>query len=363
MKSYIALVIALLAVNVYGQQTTLSVSQVQADTQGVPDYCTFVSEQAQAQRDFLRSPHAELGPIQPSTGTPPQMVFGVTESISDLKKASLTMGLAKTSCKLYAATTEAQMHLFYALPGIEKQVLQHRLDLIQSASDQLDSLIASNEKYVDAHNLTKPALYTLQGAKVRLDMSRTETLTGLTTPYVPKLSSAPLRDLVDMKMSAEENFQKANVHLLKQNAWDMKLEGGEHRQIAQVGPGQSPGGLFGTFSLTYNLGSRAANKHLDKSVSAYSAWKTTQFDDVIEQARILKAQIADTITIQQGQLDVLTAHDAQISQNLDSVKDVDSAAAITFKTQLLADRIVLGVDVQDVQFRINSLKKFMQENF
>lgn len=227
----------------------------------------------------------------------------------------------------------------------------------------LDVLIADNAKYVDAHNLTKPALYTLQSAKVRLDMSRTETLTGLTTPYVPKLSSAPLKQLVDAKQSADNVFEKATVRLQKQEAWDVKLEGGEHRQIAAVAPGGSAGGLYGTFSLTYSFGGHASNKHYDKSVAAYNAWKGNQFDDVTEQSRILKQQIHDTIAIQQQQLDILTTHNGQIADNLKTIEGVDSAAALTFKTQLEADQIVLGVDIQDVQFRIQTLNKFLQDNF
>lgn len=354
MKLRLLLVLGFLTTAAFGQQ---------ADTQGVADYCNFTQDQAAAQRDLYRTPTALVGPIQPSTGTPPQMVFGVSESISDLHKSGLTMKVAKTSCKLYSATTEAQMHLFYALPGIEKQVLQNRLALIQQASDQLDGLIADNSKFVEAHNLTKPALYTLQGAKVRLDMSRTETMTGLTTPYVPKLSSTPLRELVDTKMAAEGNFQKAAVRLQKQSAWDIRLEGGEHRQLSQVQTGQTPGGLYGTFSLTYNLGHRSADKHYDKSVEDYVQWKTTQFDDVKEQARILKQQIGDTIKIQQDQLQFLLTHEQQIEDNLTSIKDVDSAAALTFKTQLVADKIVLTVEIRDVQFRLKTLQDYLQTNF
>jgi len=358
MNKFIAITVVLFATAAaYGQVS------VQADTQGVSDFCRYTDEQGKAQRDFLRTPSAEIGPIQPSTGTPPQMVWGVTESMSSLWKSKLTMKVADSTCKLYGATTEAQMHIFYAMPGIEKVVLQHRLDLIQQASDQLDGLIADNAKFVDAHNLTKPALYTLQGAKVRLDMSRTETLTGLTTPYVPKLSSTPLHHLVDTKMAAEGNFEKATVRLDKQSSWDIKLEGGEHRQLAQVQPGQSSGGLFGEFSLTYSFGSHATNKHYDKSVAAYVQWKATQFDDVTEQSRILKQQIVDTIKIQQDQLNILVTHEGQIVDNLNSIADVDSAAAMTFKTQLQADKIILDVDIQDVQFRIATLGNYLASNY
>jgi hypothetical protein len=356
MKTYLVPVVLLLALAAsYGQQT--------ADVQGTADFCRYTQEQARAQQDLLRTPNALVGPIQPSAGTPPQMVVGVQESLMSLWKSHLTGKLANATCDLYQNTTAAQMHILYAMPGIEKVVLYHRLDLIQAASDQLDGLIQENGKYVDAHNLTKPALYTLQGAKVRLDMSRTETLTGLTTPYVPKLSSTPLRELVGTKMKSEGAFQKANVRVEKQASWDIKLEGGEHTQLSQVAPGTSSTGAYGMFSLTYSFGGRAANKHFDKSVTAYTDWKTNQFDDVSEQSRILRQQVMDTIKIQQDQLAILLTHDGQIDDNLTSIAGVDSAAALTFKTQLLADKIVLEVDVKDVQFRIATLQEYLAANF
>src|SRR5271166_5156379 len=85
-------------------------------------YCKYVTEQAAAIRDLDRIPNAIIGPIQPSTGTPPQLVFGLSNTLSNQRKARVTMQVAKTSCDLYRTSTEAQRRLFYALPSIEKSV-------------------------------------------------------------------------------------------------------------------------------------------------------------------------------------------------------------------------------------------------
>src|SRR5271166_1727605 len=131
-------------------------------------FCKYTMEQGMAQRDLLRTPALAIGPIQPSTGTPPQMVFGVTNSLRDDKKSGLAMRVAKQTCLLYDATSEAQLHILYALPQIEKDVLQNRLRLIDDATVQLDSMIADNMKLVDAQNVTMPSVYMLASAKVRL---------------------------------------------------------------------------------------------------------------------------------------------------------------------------------------------------
>lgn len=327
------------------------------------EFCKYVTEQAAAQRDLLRSPQAIFGPILPNTGTPAQLVFGVTNSLSDDRKASLTMKTAKTNCSLYTATTEAQMHIIYALPSLEKDVLRHRLDLIQQASNELDRLIVENMKLVDAQNLTRPALYTLQSAKVRLDMSRTATLTGITSPYVPPLSDTPLKSLVDEKLQAEARNEAAIVKLAKQSSWDVKLGMGTHRSIDPNQTSYAPLGAFGEFSLTYSLGRKAINNHLDRSADAYSNWKRTQFDDVANQSVILKKLIQDTIVVQSEQLKALQVHDVEITKDLTALEGIDTSAALTFKNELTADRLVLRVDIEDVKFRIAHMQDYLTNNF
>lgn len=327
-------------------------------------YCQYLAEQAKAQRDLLRTPSALAGPIQPSTGTPPQMIVGVTESLSDLRKSSTVMRIAETGCDLYSAQSEAQKSLTYALPSIEKQVLQNRLALIQNASDQLDALIADNQKLVDSHELTRQSLYILETAKVRLDANRTDTLTGLTTPYVPDLSPIPLKKLVIETIETDSDNQVAQSDLAKESTWDIKVSGGAHYQIST--PNQTnanPTGAYGEFSITYNFGKHAIDSHLDRAETAYSKWKINQFDNVFTESRVLEEQIRDTIEIQSKQLEILRAHEIQIDQNLDLLTNVDTSTSLAFKNQLLADKITLGVDIQDVQFRIAALQKYLEENF
>jgi hypothetical protein len=91
-------------------------------------YCKYITEQANAQRDLLRSPSAIAGPTQPSAGTPPQMIFGLTGSLANNLKAPLTTKVARAACDLYVAATEAQQHIYFAEPKMEKDALTHRLD-------------------------------------------------------------------------------------------------------------------------------------------------------------------------------------------------------------------------------------------
>lgn len=329
-------------------------------------FCKYTMEQGMATRDQLRSPSAVIGPIQPSTGTPPQLVIGVTTSLTDTKKASLTMDVARRACDLYTATTEAQMHLMYALPQIEKDVLKNRLRLIDDATAKLDSLAQSNMAMVDSKNLTMPAVYPLISAKIRLDESRTTALTGIASPYVPTLRDVPIRQLVADKLAEEDTAAKAAVKLQKQNSWDFSVSAGTHRRLpsSQISSdSQSTWGAYGAFNFTYNLGRKSIKDHLDKSVDSYNEWKRTQFDDVTSQAKLLKKQIEDTLTIQQSQLKAMENHDLEIGVELTKLEGVETANAIAFRNDLYADQVMLRVNIEDAKYRCARLRQYLTENF
>ena len=327
-------------------------------------YCKYVMEQARAERDLLRGPSLIAGPTQPSAGTPPEIIFGLTGSLVNNLKAPLTTKAARTACELYAATTEAQQHIYYAAAKIEKDSLTHRLDLVQRASEQLEQMIVNEEKLVRAQNVTRPALYYLQSARARLDMRRTSALTGI-FPYVPPLSDVPVRVLVGDKGNAEEANQKANTKLARESGWDLTLAGGGRRQIGDFNSTTTGSrlGAFGEATLTYNFGRHSANEHLNNSAAGHMDLKANQFDDVAVQAVVLRKQVEDTVTFLRPQLQALLDHDSDIDKLLRSVEGLDTSGAQTFKNQLLADQIVLRVDIGDLQFRLDWLKSYLHDNF
>ncbi|MBV8828248.1 MAG: hypothetical protein JO108_03375 [Acidobacteriaceae bacterium] len=329
-------------------------------------FCTYTTEQALAQRDLFRTPSLTVSPTQPSIGTAPQLIVGVTSKLSDVRKASLTLKAAHANCGLYTATTEAQIHILYAMPSIQKEVLLNRLRLIQTTSDTLNALISEDMRLVNAHNLTMQAVYVLESAKVRLDADRTATLADLASAYVPEqLSSVPLRTLVAEKLENEDQAQKAEVKLLKEGSWDIQFDAGVHQPLSSnwnSATTNHPGPYAGA-NFTYNFGRKSSARHFDNSVVAHNEWKKTQFDDVAAQAALLKKQIQDTIHTQTEQLNILFDHEGDIEKNLRAFDGVDTNNAIGFRNNLLADRLMLRLDIDDVRFRLTRLEQYLARNF
>ena len=331
---------------------------IQADQQ---TYCEYLTEQAKAQSDLLRSPNALADFTQPDTGLPTQLVAGASLSLSSLKKAGITLDAARKNCALYKAATSVQMTLQYAVPALEKDALAHRLVLIGEAMKSLDALIDQTTKMVAAQNMTRPMLLGLVTDRIKLETDRADTASKIAALYVPPLPAEPLRLQVAAKQTTDIDEQKSLARLARQNNWDVALTVGMHQQINPLALGLEP---YGEVSATYRFGSRAIDKHLDRSVDAYGHWKKVEENDVARGMEVLQKQVQDEISAQQGRLvDALRRETAEIDRNLQLIAGSDSSAALDFRNQLASTRILLGIENGDADYRLDRLQWFVSKNF
>ena len=212
----------------------IAVPALAADRNDQLAYCSYVMEQAQAQRDLLRTPVASAGFSQPDQALPMQVVAGASVGLSDIRKASLTMDAARKNCELSKATTGAQQDVQYALSSLEKEALRNRLSLIELASKSLDALMEKTSRMVEAQNATRLMLFSLQTTMIKLDADRTDTESKIAALYTPLLSDKPLKELVAEKLSTEANEQRALDKLNRQNNWDVALSVGVHQQVNPI---------------------------------------------------------------------------------------------------------------------------------
>jgi hypothetical protein len=338
----------------------IAIPALAADLKDQLAYCSYVMEQAQAQRDLLRTPIATAGLTQPETGLPVQLVGGASVGLSDIRKASLTIEAARRNCELYKATTGAQQDVQYALPSLEKEALRNRLALIDQASKSLDVLMEKTAKMVEAQNATRLMLFSLQTTKIKLDADHAETASRIAALYVPPLSDKPLKDLVAEKQSSEASEQKALDKLSRQNSWDVALSVGVHQQVNPVAQGAQP---YGAVSVNYNLASRAINRHLDRAVEAYGEWKKVQEGDVVRTMEVLRQQLVEGVSVQESKLKSLQEEGGQIDKNLELVGNPDTSAALDFHDQLTAAQLLLQIETGDTSFRLDRLREYLARNY
>jgi hypothetical protein len=323
-------------------------------------YCRYVTQGAAAQRELLLTPNAVAGATQPNTGLPMQLVWGVSGSLSNMRKAGLTMDAARKNCDLYSASSSAQQAIQYALPSLEKQALQNRLRLIQRASERLDAIVTSTTKMLDVQNVTRPMVFALQTTKIKLEADRADTQSKIAAIYMPELSDRPVKELVAGKQSREANERQALNKLNRQNDWDVALSVGAHQQINPLIGNQ---GAYGEVTVSYNLASRAINKHLDQAALAYDDWKKVQEGDVIRNAEVLKQQVVNGISVQDSRLKALLEEQKQIERNLQLLGTAETTAALDFRNQLTTAQLLLEIEIGDASFRLDRLKEFLGTNF
>lgn len=330
------------------------------NSQDVTAYCAYTLEQAQAQRDFLRTPTASAGLTQPETGLPTQVVAGASLGLADVKKAALTMQAAQKNCDLYKSTANAQQQVQYAAAALEKDALRNRLALIDQASTQLDALRDKTQKMLAEQNATRLMLFSLETTRIKLEADRSDTQSKVAAIYTPQLSDAPLKDLVTQKQNNEVAEQQAQDRLNRQNNWDVALQVGVHQQVNPVANDPQP---YGAVSVSYNLGSRAIDRHLDRAAAAYGDWKKVEEGDVIRNVEILRQQLTDNIAVEQAKLASLQKQMQEIDTNLAAVANPDTSAALDFNNQLTSAKLLLQIEIGDATYRLANLRTYMTKNF
>jgi hypothetical protein len=336
---------------------TSALAQNQADPLA---FCSYVMEQAEAQRNLLRTPIAFGGFTQPETGLPLQIVGGASLGLSAFRKAGLTMVAARQNCALYKATIAASQNVQFAISSLEREALRNRLTLIDRASQSLSALMDKTSEMVEAQNATRLMLFNLQTTKIKLEADRADTASKITVIYIPPLSDKPLKDLVTEKQDGEAGEQRALEKLNRQNNWDVALSVGVHQQVNPVAYGPQP---YGAVSVNYNLASPRINKHLARAVDSYTEWKKVQEGDVVRNAEVLKQQLVDGIAVQEARLESLEGQTAEIDKNLRQIGSPDTSAALDFHNQLTAARLLLEIEEGDASFRLAQLRQYLAKNY
>lgn len=164
---------------------TLAAAQdIQADQR---NYCDYLTEQAKAQSDLLRAPTILSGIAQAETGLPTQFVAGAQLSLSNLKKAGITLDAARKNCTLYNASSSVLLTLQYTFNGYEKDAFTHRLTLIDAASKSLEERISQTQKRVAAQEMTRPMLLAIESNRIKLEADRADAQSRIAALYVPPL--------------------------------------------------------------------------------------------------------------------------------------------------------------------------------
>ena len=138
------------------------------------------------------------------------------------------------------------------------------------------------------------------------------------------------------------------------------LQVGVHQQVNPVAQSPQP---YGSFSLNYNFASRAIDRHLDNAVTAYANWKQAQEGDVIRNMDILHQELTSIIAANEARQQSLQTQLKEVDSDHQAVAEPDTSAALDFRNQIDATRILLQIEADDTAFRLTQLKAYCTRNF
>ena len=221
-------------------------------------------------------------------------------------------------------------------------------------------MMGQTTKMIAAGDMTRPMLQELVTNRIKLESDRADTESKIAALYVPALPGEPLKQQVAAKLADDVEEQRSLARLQRQNSWDVALSVGTHQQINPAAGGPEP---YGQVSVSYNLARRAIDRHLDRSVTAYSDWKKVQESDASRGLEILRGELESTVEAQQKRLDALQQESSSLDKDLQLVANPDTSASLDYHNQLAATQLLLGIETGDAAYRLEHLRQFLSRNF
>lgn len=333
-----------------------------AQTQEQSAYCSAQMEAARSQADILRTPSLGAGVTQsPLLHSPAQSFLQASESVQGLVKSHRLVTAAKSQCALYQSQEDLTLAVAYAIPVLEKEALEHRLVADMNALVEIDRLIQEGNKLLEAQNIARPAIYSLESSRAKVMQDAAAVRASLAAIVLPILPPTTVRSLLTDEERSVVLNQGASVQVAKTQNFEFSLIVGVRHSILPFI--NSEVGGFGGFTATYNLGAHRSDQHLQKSAQAYEEYNRLAQTGGVTQARMLHEEVINLIAAQKTRISSIAAQRGVIESNLSSVEGIEAPTAMTFRTTLRADAALLRVEEQDAAFRLSTLEQYLTDNF
>ncbi len=291
-------------------------------------YCRFVAGVAASQSDLLLAPEAfvSFGYVNESL-TPGSSVFPSTERLSaglsynlvSLYSGVVTRSQAKTECARYRALS--RLHAFLVVNKEDSSVsaLEAKLNVLESALPEAGEILKTLHQSVTEGRAT---VEELNATELRADELRQLTLQAREAlEGAPKVETAkiPISTLLGERNRAEEAVERDEARLREARAWGFTLRGG-YDQV--FGASNSPLPVFGTVTLSLNLGTFAQYSADSRARSGRQSWVRNQIEGVDQRVTELTEKLRArqrALTTRENQLSVLAADLAQRMRTVDTL--------------------------------------------
>jgi transcription initiation factor TFIIIB Brf1 subunit/transcription initiation factor TFIIB len=326
-------------------------------SQDVLSYCKYIEEKNKARSDLLTAPDVVVWVQNANIDYPYQnnIVSALSKNLSDFGKAKQLKQLIKDECAYYRLSQEAKVQIQYAIPTIQRQALLLKLHHIRVAKSKLKEWLGKIQNRIDKKNDTLSTYYQLDALVQRLDDAERDIDVTLALQPPHEINKVRLKTLFNRLVQADKRRLATRNRLAKQDNWSLELQTGAQQNIT-ISNNQNIQPYVAVI-WRYHLGAPLSNRERDKALEQYADWKNKKVNGIQKQLLNLIYSMNELESAEQKRLEHLKQNHQKyegVSKKMDAI---DSLRAAHFKQQIEVDRIMMEVEMNYAQSRIDLLHR------
>lgn len=338
-------------------------------------YCKYVELLAKSKSQLLLSPElitritplygADSGISSTLRGNSFIGILGLTKDLSDYKRRSFILSIAKEECKIYRNNQNLVEQLKYYISSIQKEALLFKLQVLQEKKTELNSLWDDLMQKVQTRNETIQTLYHLESILKKIDVEEEDInieLSKLTLVQIKREPFAILKKEAENLENSEIKKQSLQNKLDRQNNWGLNLVGGLQSNLSFEGQAASP---FIGFTFRYNLADIPSQSNVSKSNKYFALWKQNKKDGISNNLNLVEQELSDLQQSVQRKKRILTEESEKTQNLLQKVSSEslsNSQEANKFKLQLFIDKANQDIELLYISKLLELLENASQNS-
>ena len=198
-----------------------------------------------------------------------RFISGGSFSFANLQKGLAVKGVARADCERYKISSGLEAFLQENGQAFTSESLQARAAVLRQALPQSDEIVARAKKSVESYATTVQEMHAMQLRRDELLQILEQTDSDLgRAARSESLAGLPLSELLRKHTNVEMRLERAQARSREAGAWDLSLRIGYDRVIGamQTTP------IFGTATLSFNLGHLRQPKAEKRAAEGYALW-------------------------------------------------------------------------------------------
>lgn len=246
----------------------------------VSSFCLMTETQAEVQRNILNYPEVFGSTGNPQTGNSSTITAGMRWSLSRYLQANTVSRLASASCDAYRADRQLAAQTQNVEQRADLQAIQAMEPLLRTALVMAGDEVNKEQKLMAAKVATLTDVNAAFNANnaIRTQLAALLQTRSRIQDQLPEAEAAN-DELVQKSIAAKSRVASETSHLAAQAGWDLSIAAGAQNDPSNASRTSPYVGL----TVSYSLGSHAANRAANQVAAVTAQYLTEQHDGPVQQ--------------------------------------------------------------------------------